>query len=332
MAKRQRNAFCCCVVSLFAAIIATCIILFLLINIEEDTLGNLCLPEREKTIHQSSRFGPLYWLWNFFSRLSSESVLEREGPGNYPTTFDIIKQKVCACITSLGLLDALASVSRQVKVFVEKMAQVVQLVIDKLTVFVTYPNLQSQYNVMSHSLLPAGVILLFAVALFAAIWFVFTKKRKKTNSNQKKGQILHLADLSTDMDESQMSEADTSLNESVLWSFADTPKPLIHSFSYKISSNSGMLKNHTRWTLRLIFTLLVGAICVSIPWEFLRLYQKTVATRMATVLKGAPEECDPQTMGLLSNLRFFLRAQFSWGHDLDPCYQYHHALLVDPVW
>ncbi|KAK3087354.1 hypothetical protein FSP39_004995 [Pinctada imbricata] len=69
---------------------------------------------------------------------------------------------------------------------------------------------------------------------------------------------------------------------------------------------------------------------ISLPWEYVRLYQMEVAKRMATIQQGAPAECIPQSMGMYQSLKYWLQWHFSW--QTDPCEQFHRALMVDPLW
>ncbi|XP_071141681.1 uncharacterized protein [Mytilus edulis] len=69
---------------------------------------------------------------------------------------------------------------------------------------------------------------------------------------------------------------------------------------------------------------------VSIPWEYVRLFQIEVAKRMAVMGKGVPSECYPERMTITESVRYWMLLQLSWQHD--PCEKYHTALLVDPLW
>ncbi|XP_076082735.1 uncharacterized protein LOC143053824 isoform X1 [Mytilus galloprovincialis] len=69
---------------------------------------------------------------------------------------------------------------------------------------------------------------------------------------------------------------------------------------------------------------------VSIPWEYVRLFQIEVAKRMAVMGKGVPSECYPERMTITESVRYWMVSQLSWQHD--PCEKYHTALLVDPLW
>ncbi|XP_005107581.1 uncharacterized protein LOC101862372 [Aplysia californica] len=78
--------------------------------------------------------------------------------------------------------------------------------------------------------------------------------------------------------------------------------------------------------------MLIAAITVSIPWEFVRLYQAAVARREAELIQGTPPECSPESQTFFMSVKSLMRSYFSWTHGSDPCYDYHYALLVDPVW
>ncbi|CAC5374908.1 CLCC1 [Mytilus coruscus] len=69
---------------------------------------------------------------------------------------------------------------------------------------------------------------------------------------------------------------------------------------------------------------------ISIPWEYVRLFQIEVAKRMAVMGKGVPSECYPERMTITESVRYWMLLQLSWQHD--PCEKYHTALLVDPLW
>ncbi|XP_077989810.1 uncharacterized protein LOC144444272 [Glandiceps talaboti] len=76
--------------------------------------------------------------------------------------------------------------------------------------------------------------------------------------------------------------------------------------------------------------VVVIAAVVSIPWEWISMYQNEVAKKAAILYEDIPAECTPQQMSIWQSIKYWLSWHFIWGHD--PCYQYHHALLVDPLW
>ncbi|KAH3798849.1 uncharacterized protein LOC127838680 isoform X2 [Dreissena polymorpha] len=69
---------------------------------------------------------------------------------------------------------------------------------------------------------------------------------------------------------------------------------------------------------------------LSIPWEFVRVYQSMVAEKVTQMTIGIPAECVPERMSLLQTLQSWLRWHLSWSQD--PCLQYHKSLLIDPLW
>nr|XP_006819247.1 PREDICTED: chloride channel CLIC-like protein 1-like [Saccoglossus kowalevskii] len=75
--------------------------------------------------------------------------------------------------------------------------------------------------------------------------------------------------------------------------------------------------------------IIISAVA-SVPWEWIRMYQNEVAKKASTLYQGVPAECLPQDIGVWLSIKSWLSWQFTWGHD--PCYKYHHALIVDPVW
>lgn len=71
--------------------------------------------------------------------------------------------------------------------------------------------------------------------------------------------------------------------------------------------------------------------CLSLPWEFLRLYQKAVANRAAVASTGLLAECKPDSLSTLQTVQVWLSQQLAWSHG-DPCEKYYYAMFVDPVW
>lgn len=80
------------------------------------------------------------------------------------------------------------------------------------------------------------------------------------------------------------------------------------------------------------FTFIIIVVCslLSLPWEFIRMYQNEVAKKSAVLYAGIPPECFPENMGMAQSFKFWLMWVVSWEHD--PCKKYHYALMVDPVW
>ncbi|XP_062598546.1 chloride channel CLIC-like protein 1 [Saccostrea cucullata] len=84
-------------------------------------------------------------------------------------------------------------------------------------------------------------------------------------------------------------------------------------------------------TLRSVLGFLtILTLLISIPFEYMRLYQEQVAKKVAVMKVGAPRECVPQEMNFLESLKYWINWELSWVHD--PCEKYHKAMLVDPLW
>ncbi|KAK6167346.1 hypothetical protein SNE40_021397 [Patella caerulea] len=77
--------------------------------------------------------------------------------------------------------------------------------------------------------------------------------------------------------------------------------------------------------------LLILVAVVSMPWEFVRLYQREVAKRASHAAQGAPDECTTGSVSLIQTLKSFLHWQFSWSNT-NHCEDYYYVLLVDPLW
>ncbi|XP_013408110.1 uncharacterized protein LOC106172066 [Lingula anatina] len=83
------------------------------------------------------------------------------------------------------------------------------------------------------------------------------------------------------------------------------------------------------WRQCVLYILLVATV-ISIPWEFIRMYQQEVANKAAVLYAGTPKECLPESLGLLPSLKAWFHWAFSWDHS--PCAKYHYAVMVDPLW
>ncbi|XP_061196030.1 uncharacterized protein LOC133204286 [Saccostrea echinata] len=84
-------------------------------------------------------------------------------------------------------------------------------------------------------------------------------------------------------------------------------------------------------TLRSVLGFLtILTLLLSIPFEYMRLYQEQVAKKVAVMKVGAPRECVPQEMNFMESLKYWINWELSWVHD--PCEKYHKAMLVDPLW
>ncbi|XP_067664573.1 uncharacterized protein [Haliotis asinina] len=83
---------------------------------------------------------------------------------------------------------------------------------------------------------------------------------------------------------------------------------------------------------KIIGVLLAILTILSIPWEFIRLYQIEVSKRAAQASMGSPPECFPGGMSVFQSLRLWLKSHFSWDNSTDPCEKYYYSMLVDPLW
>ncbi|XP_070208379.1 uncharacterized protein [Littorina saxatilis] len=82
---------------------------------------------------------------------------------------------------------------------------------------------------------------------------------------------------------------------------------------------------------KLMLYLSLALLCVSIPWEFCRLYQAAIGNRAAVASEGVPAECSVESLSLLQTLKVWLSRQLAWSHD-NPCERYFNAMFVDPLW
>lgn len=69
---------------------------------------------------------------------------------------------------------------------------------------------------------------------------------------------------------------------------------------------------------------------ISIPWEWLRLYQKKFAEKQAEFIKEIPSHCAPKNMTVSERVSLWVTDLLSWRED--SCVKYQEAILVDPVW
>ncbi|XP_071969726.1 chloride channel CLIC-like protein 1 isoform X2 [Engystomops pustulosus] len=83
------------------------------------------------------------------------------------------------------------------------------------------------------------------------------------------------------------------------------------------------------WLYHLAFFLLL-CLCVSIPWEWVRLYQIEVAKKATVLSEGYARSCYQQDMSFWETLKIWWSWNFSW--DSDSCESYYKALMVDPLW
>ncbi|XP_060590348.1 uncharacterized protein LOC132745443 isoform X4 [Ruditapes philippinarum] len=119
-------------------------------------------------------------------------------------------------------------------------------------------------------------------------------------------------------------------NSSVVSTLSDGSFGANSSCDSELDSSVKYYRGNRKY-LKLLRRLLFVAVLLTIPWEFIRLYQSAVAEKVALMTAGTPVECIPHQMTPWHSLKSWWRTQFSWMAS-DPCYQYHKALLVDPLW
>ncbi|XP_066442813.1 uncharacterized protein [Eleutherodactylus coqui] len=76
--------------------------------------------------------------------------------------------------------------------------------------------------------------------------------------------------------------------------------------------------------------LLILCLLISIPWEWVRLYQIEVAKKATILSEGYARSCYQQDLSLWETLKIWLSWNFSW--DGDSCDSYYRAMMVDPLW
>ncbi|XP_064606979.1 uncharacterized protein LOC135471616 isoform X2 [Liolophura sinensis] len=91
------------------------------------------------------------------------------------------------------------------------------------------------------------------------------------------------------------------------------------------------LHHHYGWFVKAAAWIIIAAALLSIPWEFIRLYQKEQAKRAALVYAGLPPDCDPYKLTVWQTIKTSFLWHFSWT-DHNHCEKYYHAVLVDPLW
>lgn len=75
---------------------------------------------------------------------------------------------------------------------------------------------------------------------------------------------------------------------------------------------------------------LVLCMIMTLPWEWVRLYQIEVAKKMAVLSEGFPNNCNSENLSLWGSFKVWLSWHFAW--ESDSCENYHRALVVDPFW
>ncbi|XP_046326376.2 chloride channel CLIC-like protein 1 [Haliotis rufescens] len=116
-------------------------------------------------------------------------------------------------------------------------------------------------------------------------------------------------------------------------------KQVNHNISHSLGDSSTSYPSARReegcrsWNVWKIMGVILAVLTIlSIPWEFIRLYQKEVSKRAAQALQGSPPECFPSDMSVFQSLRLWVKSHFSWDKSTDPCEKYYYTMLVDPLW
>ena len=68
---------------------------------------------------------------------------------------------------------------------------------------------------------------------------------------------------------------------------------------------------------------------VSVPWEWMHLYKKVIAEKMATKMSTS-SECFKEKMSYLSLVKYWLQDSFSFSDN--ECLKYYNAEIVEPFW
>ncbi|XP_053308720.1 chloride channel CLIC-like protein 1 [Spea bombifrons] len=76
--------------------------------------------------------------------------------------------------------------------------------------------------------------------------------------------------------------------------------------------------------------LLVVCLSISIPWEWVRLYQIEVAKKTSILSTGYGNSCHREDLSFWGTVKVWLSWNFSWNNNA--CEDYYKALLVDPFW
>ncbi|MEE6511489.1 hypothetical protein FKM82_018038 [Ascaphus truei] len=114
-------------------------------------------------------------------------------------------------------------------------------------------------------------------------------------------------------------------------------KPIGHSKSLvkrKTAPRLNVRTVHNRPTLdtwlEAFALLMVLCLFVTIPWEWVRLYQIEVAKKTTVLSEGYSNSCYREDHSFWEAVKVWLSWNFSW--DKDSCEKYYKALIVDPVW
>ncbi|XP_075071418.1 uncharacterized protein LOC142160429 isoform X2 [Mixophyes fleayi] len=76
--------------------------------------------------------------------------------------------------------------------------------------------------------------------------------------------------------------------------------------------------------------LLILCLFLSIPWEWVRLYQIEVAKKASVLSEGYARSCYQADLSFWEMLKVWFSWNFSW--DSGSCESYYKALMVDPFW
>lgn len=82
--------------------------------------------------------------------------------------------------------------------------------------------------------------------------------------------------------------------------------------------------------LQLVRDMVLVCVLVSVPWEWIRLYQIEVAKKMAVLSEGFPLHCRPQDLSYWQSLKAWFTVHFTWSGEA--CERYQRALMVEPFW
>ncbi|XP_053561411.1 chloride channel CLIC-like protein 1 isoform X1 [Bombina bombina] len=81
---------------------------------------------------------------------------------------------------------------------------------------------------------------------------------------------------------------------------------------------------------RVLALFLLMCIFISLPWEWVRLYQIEVAKKTTVLSEGYSKSCYRDDLSLWATIKVWLSWNFSWNSD--SCEDYYKALIVDPFW
>ncbi|XP_066558646.1 chloride channel CLIC-like protein 1 isoform X2 [Amia ocellicauda] len=81
---------------------------------------------------------------------------------------------------------------------------------------------------------------------------------------------------------------------------------------------------------RILVNLLLLCVLLSVPWEWVRLYQIEMAKKMAVLSEGWPQYCSTQDLSYWDSLKAWFSSHFTWRGEA--CERYQRALMVEPFW